>query len=83
VCRTRVGASRQTCCAVFLSPFYHAGLYAGDGHVLEARPQGVSRNDLRGRERSCVVVPAPEGKGAEALTWAEGEIGDRFDRAEP
>jgi len=37
------------------SPFYHTALYAGEGHVIEARPQGVIYNDLRGRERNFVV----------------------------
>ena len=29
------------------SPFYHVALYAGDQHVVEARPQGVVRRDLK------------------------------------
>lgn len=62
------------------SPFYHAALYAGEGQVIEARPRGVARNDLRGREENFVVAPAPEGKGAEALAWAETRIGDAFNR---
>lgn len=49
------------------SPFYHAALYAGEGQVIEARPCGVARNDLRGREGNFVVAPAPEGKGSETL----------------
>jgi hypothetical protein len=62
------------------SPFYHTALYAGDGHVIEARPQGVIHNDLRGREQNFVVIPAPEGQGEAALTWARGQLGASFDR---
>jgi hypothetical protein len=62
------------------SPFYHTALYAGDGRVVEARPQGVIDNDLRGREQNYVVVPAPEGKGEAALAWARTQLGAKFDR---
>jgi uncharacterized protein YycO len=62
------------------SPFYHTALYAGNGRVIEARPQGVIDNDLRGREHNFVVIPAPEGKGEAALTWARGQLGAPFDR---
>jgi uncharacterized protein YycO len=61
------------------SPFYHAGLYAGDGRTVEARTAGVVRQDLRGRENDFVVVPAPEGKGIGALAWAETQVGDAYD----
>lgn len=62
------------------SPFYHAALYAGDGQVIEARPQGVIHNDLQGREHHFAVLPAPEGKGEAALAWAKAHLGARFDR---
>jgi len=62
------------------SPFYHTALYAGDGHVVEARPQGVIYNGLCGRERNYVVVPGPEGKGEAALAWAKTQLGAPFDR---
>src|SRR5947209_2355919 len=62
------------------SPFYHTALYAGDGRVVEARPQGVIDNDLRGREHNYVVVPAPEGQGEAALAWAKTQLGAPFDR---
>lgn len=62
------------------SPFYHTALYAGDEHVIEARPQGVIYNDLKGREQHFVVLPAPEGKGSAALAWAKGQLGAPFDR---
>jgi uncharacterized protein YycO len=60
------------------SPFYHAALYAGKGHVVEARPRGVIEDNLIGREENFVVVPAPEGRGKEALEWARKQIGDPF-----
>ena len=62
------------------SPFYHTALYAGEGRVVEARPQGVIDNDLRGRERNFVVIPAPEGQGEAALAWAKTQLGAKFDR---
>jgi hypothetical protein len=62
------------------SPFYHAALYADAGHVVEARPRGVGRNSLRGRERNFVVIPAPEGQGEAALAWANTQLGAPFDR---
>jgi len=62
------------------SPFYHTALYAGDEHVIEARPQGVISNDLQGREHTFVVLPAPEGKGEAALAWAKGQLGAKFDQ---
>ena len=61
------------------SPFYHAGLYAGEGNTVEARTCGVVRENLRGRETDFVVAPAPEGKGVAALAWAETQIGDAYD----
>ena len=64
------------------SPFYHAALYAGGdtpGSVVEARPQGVIHNSLAGRENNFLVVPAPEGKGAEALAWAKTQLGAQYD----
>jgi uncharacterized protein YycO len=61
------------------SPFYHVGLYAGDGHTVEARTPGVVRQDLRGRENDFVVAPAPEGRGQAALAWAQTQVGDAYD----
>lgn len=62
------------------SRYYHVALYDGDWHVVEARPKGVGRNDLRGREGAFVVVPAPKGKGQAALDWAKTQKGAGFDR---
>lgn len=60
------------------SPFYHTALWAGDNRVIEARPKGVINDDLQGREDNFVVVPAPEGRGAEALAWAKTQLGAKF-----
>lgn len=64
------------------SPYYHVALYAGDFHVIEARPQGVVARDLRGPEGThfCASLPDPAGKGLEALAWAKGQIGGKYDR---
>lgn len=61
------------------SPFYHAAIYAGNGRVVEARPKGVVESGLRGRENDYIVIPAPEGKGKEALAWARSQIGAPYD----
>ena len=62
------------------SPFYHVAIYQGGTSVVEARPRGVVRRDLTGPEGDAcfVVIPAPEGKGREALTWAEGNLGNGY-----
>ena len=62
------------------SRYYHVALWSGDGQVIEARPKGVMFNGLDGREGGYIVVPAPEGRGEEALAWAKTQIGARFDR---
>lgn len=61
------------------SPFYHVGLYAGNGQVVEARPRGVVQDTLRDRLHDFMVVPAPQGRGAAALAWAASKIGDSYD----
>ena len=62
------------------SKYFHCAIYAGDWHVIEARPKGVARNDLRGREHGFVTISAPEGKGEEALNWVRGKLGEGFDQ---
>lgn len=64
------------------SHFYHAALYAGEKHVIEARPQGVIYNDLRGRESEYIILRAPGGQGcgAAALQWSKLQLGDPFDQ---
>ena len=61
------------------SPFYHVGIYAGDGTAVEARTPGVQHNDLKDRAGNYVVAPAPHGKGEAALAWAKTQIGDAYD----
>jgi uncharacterized protein YycO len=62
------------------SPFYHVGIYAGDGKAVEARPRGVVHDTLRDRLHDFMIVPAPEGKGSDALNWAESKVGDPYDK---
>lgn len=63
------------------SRFYHVGIFEGGTNVIEARPRGVVRRDLNGPDgdRAFTVIPAPEGKGEQALNWAKGQIGDGYD----
>jgi uncharacterized protein YycO len=62
------------------SRYYHAGLYAGEGKVIEARPRGVACNEIGSRRGGYIVLPAPDGKGADALAWAKTQIGAGYDR---
>lgn len=74
------GESRVTTW-VTRSPYYHAGLYAGDKKVVEMRTFGVITRDLTGAEGGhyFVVIPAPEGQGEATLTWAQAHVKDRYD----
>jgi uncharacterized protein YycO len=62
------------------SPYYHVALFRDGTEVVEARPRGVVSRDLNGPDGDSdfVVVPAPQGKGREALSWAERQIGDGY-----
>ena len=64
------------------SCYYHVAIYAGEFHVVEARPQGVVSRDLRGPTGThfCAILPNPAGKGAESLAWAKSQIGGKYDR---
>jgi cell wall-associated NlpC family hydrolase len=66
------------------SRYYHVGIYAGDYHVVEARPRGVVCRDLNGPDgdRHFDVIPAPEGKGAAALAWARAQLGADYDKSD-
>ena len=64
------------------SKYYHVGLYAGNGDVVEARPKGVSKNAIGDRAGGFTVVPAPGGCGKEALKWASDRMGAPFDNAD-
>ena len=62
------------------SRFYHVGIYDGDEHVVESRPVGVIRRDLRkANDPDYVVIPTPQDKGTKALEWARTQIGDNYD----
>ena len=61
------------------SRFYHAGIYAGGNRLIESRPKGVIDNDLCGREKAFVTLPAPDGKGEAALAWAKTQMGSPYD----
>jgi uncharacterized protein YycO len=62
------------------SNFYHVGIYAGEGHAIEARPVGVVKRDLiAANEYDYLVIPAPRGAGKRALAWAEKQVGDGYD----
>jgi hypothetical protein len=61
------------------SPFYHVGLYAGDKKAVEARVKGVLCDTIADREGDYLVIPAPQGRGKEALVWAETKIGAPYD----
>ena len=66
------------------SPYYHAAIYAGDDHVVEARPRGVVCRDLNGPDgdKAFDVIPAPGGKGQEALDWARAQLGSKYDKGD-
>jgi uncharacterized protein YycO len=62
------------------SPFYHVALYVSKDKAVEATLKGVGYRELRGKENSYVVVPAPKGHGRAALAWAQTQIGAAYDR---
>ncbi len=65
------------------SPWYHVAIYAGGPFVVEARPRGVVRRDLRGPDgdKDFQVVPAPckRSVAVQALHNAESHIGKGYD----
>lgn len=62
------------------SPFYHVGISAGDDRVFEARPRGVVCRDLRAvGENNYLVIPYADKGGAQALAWAQEQLGDQYD----
>ena len=64
------------------SPYYHVAIYQGNFHVVEARPEGIISRDLRDPKEPhfCAILANPGGKGQDALAWAEGQIGGKYDR---
>jgi hypothetical protein len=63
------------------SCYYHVGIYAGNAHVVECRPVGVVLRDLRQGKEGTVfaVIPAPAGKGQQAVKWAKYRLGTLYD----
>ncbi len=64
------------------SPYYHVGIYAGNGEVIEARlPAVVKRNLYHEKDGyRFVVLRAPHREaGIAALNWAREHIGARYD----
>ena len=64
------------------SPYYHVGIYSGEGNVIEARlPKVVERNlftDLDGYR--FVVLRAPNrAAGQRAVAWARAHVGADYD----
>ncbi|PQV65117.1 hypothetical protein B1R32_102124 [Abditibacterium utsteinense] len=64
------------------SRYYHVGIYAGEFWVVESRPSGVKKRDLRIPGSGCYFqqIPAPRGPetGKQALEWATEQIGDGY-----
>lgn len=64
------------------SPFYHVGIYAGNGDVIEARIPEVMRRNLyteRDGYRFVVLRGPNQVKAAMALMWARKQLGARYD----
>jgi hypothetical protein len=65
------------------SPFYHVGIYEGDGKVIEARIPEVMRRDLSHEKDAYhfTVLRAPSRViGRRALLWAQERIGQPYDK---
>ncbi len=64
------------------SPYYHAAIADEDLHVVEARPRGVMRRDLRSRDGGHVftVFPMRGEDGKAALAWARSHVGGGYDK---
>lgn len=65
------------------SPIYHVAISLGGEHIIEARPSGVERNDLRRRQGGEVFTRAPApgtpAEAAIATKWALSQIGAAYD----
>ncbi|RYX81663.1 hypothetical protein EON83_22970 [bacterium] len=64
------------------SRYYHVGMYAGECYVVESRPRGVVKRNLRlpGGGHYFRVIPAPGGPevGKKALKYAEEQVGEGY-----
>lgn len=62
------------------SRYYHCGLYEGSNHVLEARPQGVVRRNLKqGTLYPFRVIPMPREGAERALNFIRLRLGGDYD----
>ncbi|RYX82643.1 hypothetical protein EON83_18260 [bacterium] len=62
------------------SRYYHCGLYEGHNRVLEARPQGVVRRNLkRGELYPFRVIPMPREGSIRALDFIRRRLGATYD----
>ena len=63
------------------SPYYHVAICEDVWHVIEARPRGIVRRDMRTGEGGYVfeVIPMRDGSGVRALDWARLQVGGKYD----
>lgn len=62
------------------SRYYHCALYEGNNCVLEARPSGVVRRDIKREAGNIVrIIPMPNKSGADAVSFAEKCLGANYD----
>ena len=80
---TRARGANLLITALSRTPYYHVAFYAGGPFVVEARPRGVVRRDLRGPDgdKDFVVIPAfcDRDIAIRALRLAEERIGLGYD----
>ncbi len=62
------------------SRYFHCGVYEGDGRVLEARPSGVVRRDLKEQgEQVFRAVPMPREGADKAVHFVQSRLGSTYD----
>ncbi|HEX8464891.1 MAG TPA: hypothetical protein VF627_09775 [Abditibacterium sp.] len=61
------------------SRYYHCSIYEGQGHSIEARPEGVVRRDLM-KDSGAVfrVIPMPESASEQVVEYARGCLGKHY-----
>ena len=61
------------------SRYYHCSIYEGEGHSIEARPEGVVRRNLMEDPNAVFrVIPMPEKEGQQVLDYARGCLGKHY-----